>query len=250
MQAILGLIQEQTNAVAPTSNESTLDTRAHHHPRLLELIAEELSSTTSASVKVEDLHDFDLSLVDNQAPTLGGANNEFVFSARLDNLYSTFCAVEGLADALGSKSDVPEGCIPCIAMWDNEEIGSVSAYGAESNLLESVIQRIVGDLPSCDQVLARSYLLSCDMAHAVHPAPDHTGKHQSEHKPLMNKGPAIKTNAKVPHSNSLSRLSLSCVASPTDPLRYNCSHHVDTAAHRCEGWHSDAGICVEERYAL
>lgn len=195
MQAILGLIEEQANAAA--KNENALDTKAHHHSRLLELIAEELSITTSASVKVEDLYDFDLSLVDNQAPTLGGANEEFVFSARLDNLFSSFCAVEGLADSLSAGNEVGEGAVRVIALWDNEEIGSTSAYGAESSFLENIMQRIVGDSRIYDQAIAKSYLLSCDMGHAVHPAPDHAGKHQSEHKPLMNRGPAIKTNAKV-----------------------------------------------------
>ena len=197
MQAILGLIDEQTNAPATVKNENALDTKAHHHPRLLEMIAEELSASTSSSIQVDNLYDFDLSLVDNQAPTLGGANEEFIFSARLDNLFSSFCAVEGLADSLEGKQDVGEGAVRLIALWDNEEIGSTSAYGAESSFLENVMQRIVDNPRAYDQAIAKSYLLSCDMGHAVHPAPDHAGKHQAEHRPLMNRGPAIKTNAKV-----------------------------------------------------
>ena len=208
MQAILGLVSEQTNAPSSPSDKaaekttSALDISSHHHPRLLELISQELSAsgTVQGEVRVEDIHDFDLSLVDSQPPTLGGANEEFVFSARLDNLFSTFCGVEGLCQSLegvSADADIPDGAVRMYCSWDNEEIGSVSAYGAESNFMEAVIARIVNNPAKLDQALAHSFLLSSDMGHAAHPAPDHWGKHQAEHRPLMNGGPAIKTNAKV-----------------------------------------------------
>lgn len=195
MQAILGLISEQANS-APSSNANALDISANHHPRLLELISEELNETSGRTdVTPEHIHDFELSLVDTQAPCLGGANEEFVFSARLDNLFSTFAGVEGLIESLSHNTE--SETIAVWAAWDNEEIGSVSAYGAESNFLEAIVQRLAGNPSKFDESIAKSYLLSADMGHAVHPAPDHAGKHQSEHKPLMNKGPAIKTHAKV-----------------------------------------------------
>ncbi|CAD6586934.1 MAG: hypothetical protein CYPHOPRED_003712 [Cyphobasidiales sp. Tagirdzhanova-0007] len=232
MQAILGLVSEQVStpatvvaAIDPSppdsSPKSPLDTQANHHPRLLELVAEELSAqgikgASGSSVQVGDIYDFDLSLVDVQPPTLGGANEEFIFSARLDNLFSTFCAVEGLADSLlppsaassssssssAENADLPDGSIRVVACWDNEEIGSASAYGAESNFLEAIIQRVVGDPAKFDQSIANSFLISCDMGHALHPAPDHAGKHQAEHRPLMNQGPAVKTNAKIRYAST------------------------------------------------
>lgn len=216
MQAILGLISEQANAsaapaAAAAESESkpkdAIDISTHHHPRLLELVAEELSAQgikgkSGQSVSVADIHDFELSLVDHQNPTLGGANDEFIFSARLDNLFSSFCATEALAESVGGSSkgasaDIPDGAINMIALFDNEEIGSVSAYGAESNFIEAVVQRVIDEPRYFDQAIANSFLLSCDMGHALHPAPDHAGKHQSEHRPLMNQGPTIKTNAMV-----------------------------------------------------
>jgi len=232
MQAILGLVSDQTNASsADVKNKDALDISANHHPRLLELIVEELASTgvkgvSGGKVAVSDIHDFELSLVDNQDPCLGGANDEFVFSARLDNLFSTFCAAEGLADSEPTKDT-----INLIAAYDNEEIGSVSAHGAESNFLEAIIQRVSGEPRMFNQAIANSFLLSCDMGHAVHPAPDHVSKHQSEHKPMMNQGPAIKTNAKV-------SLSTICYASCyiadlfSDPLHFPRSHDLPPPPHR------------------
>lgn len=199
MQAILGLISDQVSSTPSSStvNSSAMDIKANHHSRVLELVAEQLKANGVKDASVDTIHDFELSLFDIQAPCLGGANEEFIFSARLDNLFSSFCAVEGLVEALEGSTDVPEGAIPCISLFDNEEIGSTSAYGAESNFLEAIMQRVVGDPSRFDQAVANSYLLSTDMGHALHPAPDHANKHQAEHKPLMNLGPAIKTNAKV-----------------------------------------------------
>lgn len=204
MQAILGLISDQVSAPSPTpssttnNNKTAMDIKSNHHSRVLELIAEQLKANGVKNASIDTIHDFELSLYDIQSPCLGGANEEFVFSARLDNLFSSFCAVEGLVESLESGSEtVPEGAIPCISLFDNEEIGSTSAYGAESNFLEAIIQRVIGDPTRFDQSIANSYLLSTDMGHALHPAPDHANKHQAEHKPLMNLGPAIKTNAKV-----------------------------------------------------
>lgn len=119
MQAILGLISEQVNAVSEPVNKSAIDITSNHHFRLLELIADHLTADgvgpkgKGGKLFAEDIHDFELSLVDNQPPTLGGANDEFVFSARLDNLFSSFCAIEGLADAF-KDGDVAEGAIPLI----------------------------------------------------------------------------------------------------------------------------------------
>lgn len=205
MQAILGLISDQVSStstpIASTTNKTAMDIKANHHSRVLELVAEQLKANGVKNASVDTIHDFELSLYDIQSPCLGGANEEFVFSARLDNLFSSFCAVEGLVESLELATvdtTVAEGgIIPCISLFDNEEIGSTSAYGAESNFLEAIMQRVVGDPSRFDQAVANSYLLSTDMGHALHPAPDHANKHQAEHKPLMNLGPAIKTNAKV-----------------------------------------------------
>ena len=286
MQAILGLVSEQVStpatvvaAIDPSppdsSPKSPLDTQANHHPRLLELVAEELSAqgikgASGSSVQVGDIYDFDLSLVDVQPPTLGGANEEFIFSARLDNLFSTFCAVEGLADSLlppsaassssssssAENADLPDGSIRVVACWDNEEIGSASAYGAESNFLEAIIQRVVGDPAKFDQSIANSFLISCDMGHALHPAPDHAGKHQAEHRPLMNQGPAVKTNAKVSISSDFtavkSRRKSACglTFNLLDSLRIDRTNDVPSPPNRSHRQRAAARVQRAQRHAL
>lgn len=114
-----------------------------------------------------------------------------------------------------------------MALFDNEEVGSVSAYGAESNFIESVIERVAvalkGDgeteAEAYQRTLAKSFLLSCvglslslslsslraraddcrparstDVAHSVHPG--FVEKHEDNHRPLINSGIVIKTNSK------------------------------------------------------
>jgi aspartyl aminopeptidase len=53
---------------------------------------------------------------------------------------------------------------------------------------------------SSERTLAQSFLLSCDMGHALHPS--FTEKHEDNHRPAMNRGPAIKTNAKQRYAST------------------------------------------------
>ena len=106
---------------------------AKHHPAFLSLIAAELK------VSVDQIRDFELCLYDTQAPALGGLNDEFVFSARLDNLGMSFCSIKALINAQGLEQDEN---IRMIALFDNEEVGSVSTAGADGNLLLSAIKRL------------------------------------------------------------------------------------------------------------
>jgi len=93
-----------------------------HHPHVVELIAEH------AGVKVEDVVDFEVILYDTQKPSIGGINNELIYSARLDNLGMTYCSVEGLIESLKSSSALDnESSIRLVSCFDHEEIGSTSA---------------------------------------------------------------------------------------------------------------------------
>lgn len=82
----------------------------------------------------------------------------------------------------------------CIALFNHEEIGSVSSSGAESSLIPSLLQRLSPTPASYGQSIAHSFLISADMGHAIHP--NYTAKHETNHKPQMNRGIVIKTNAK------------------------------------------------------
>jgi len=198
---ILGLLETQLNARKEASGEKEdkpekSDTQqrassiqANHHPELLELLAGELS------IAAEEIHDFELSLYDTQPATLGGINNEFIFSPRMDNLVSSFCAVEAIAETASAQSfPTLEGNVNCIALFNHEEIGSVSTSGAASSLIPSLLSRLSPTPGALAQSISRSFLISADMGHAIHP--NYTAKHEDKHKPVMNGGIVIKTNAK------------------------------------------------------
>ena len=103
----------------------------------------------------------------------------------------SFCAVEALAENAEHSS---EGNVNCIALFNHEEIGSVSTSGAQSNLIPSLLNRLSPTPASFSQSISRSFLISADMAHALHP--NYTSRHEENHTPIMNGGITIKTNVK------------------------------------------------------
>ena len=181
-----------------------------HHPYVVEIIADHVG------VEVEDVVDFEMVLYDTQKSCLGGMNNELIFSARLDNLEMTYCAIEGLIESVSSPSALDdESSIRLVTCFDHEEIGSTTAHGAASNLLPAVLRRLSvlpahhdslsdnsydkireADLDiatAYEQTLSTSFLVSADMAHSIHP--NYAHKYESDHRPEMNKGTVIKINA-------------------------------------------------------
>ncbi|KJE94975.1 aspartyl aminopeptidase [Capsaspora owczarzaki ATCC 30864] len=167
-----------------------------HHSTFLKLLSEELECS------VDTIVDFELCLADTQPSAIGGLENEFIFSPRLDNLMSTFCALEALvtsSNAPGSLASDTSARI--ISLFDHEEIGSRSAQGADSAVMESTLRRIVSNVESnkdqrdtaFQETVAHSLLVSADMAHAVHP--NYSDKHEENHRPVIHGGPVIKSNA-------------------------------------------------------
>lgn len=135
---------------------------------------------------VEKILDWELFLYDTQAANCIGYHQEFIASARLDNLLSCFVSMQALID---STSDMP-----AMMIWnDHEEVGSLSHCGADGPFLTDCLQRIFPDTEQRTVCLNHSLLLSLDNAHGVHPNfPD---KHDSHHQPILNGGPVIKYNA-------------------------------------------------------
>jgi aspartyl aminopeptidase len=93
-----------------------------------------------------------------------------------------------------AESKESDGNVNCIALFNHEEIGSVSTTGAESSLIPTLVERLSPTPAAYGQSIAKSFLISSDMGHAVHP--NYQDKHESKHKPRMNHGIVIKTNAK------------------------------------------------------
>jgi len=134
----------------------------------------------------DQVSDYELSLYDFQPATRVGMENEFVASARLDNLASCYI---GLRSLLDESWDRP-GLLICN---DHEEVGSVSSIGAQGTFLKSVVERISGTRETFVRVIDRSILISVDNAHGVHP--NFADRHDKNHGPVMNGGPVIKINA-------------------------------------------------------
>ncbi|KAI9360031.1 peptidase M18 [Zopfochytrium polystomum] len=175
-----------------------------HSPLLLKKLAKELNVDASA------IGDFELCLYDTQPPAIGGAEDEFIFSARLDNLMSSYCAITALirsvTDAASGPALADDTNLRVVALFDNEEVGSNTMQGADSNLLESVLRRLAlaeidganeqdqaPVVSAFDQAMTKSLLISADMAHAVHP--NYSEKHEANHRPAINKGIVVKQNA-------------------------------------------------------
>lgn len=154
-----------------------------HNESLMGVIAKELG------VEVEQIEDFELVLGDYQPATLGGLHEEFIFGPRQDNLTSCFAA----AEAIGRGEQFEEG-VQMISLFDHEEIGSVSAQGADSSFLPDVLKRLASeDNGGLTRMCARSFLLSADQAHGVHP--NYERFYEKANKPHVNGGPVIKINA-------------------------------------------------------
>ena len=137
----------------------------------------------------------DLMLHDVVAPTLGGVDEEFVFSGRLDNLAMSHAATRAIIDAAPS---VDGGDVaPIAVLFDHEEVGSATASGAGAPLLPAILERILLDLGAArgdyHRAIARSVCVSADMAHALHP--NYADRHEARHRPVLNGGPVIKSNA-------------------------------------------------------
>ena len=106
-----------------------------------------------------------------------------------------FCAVKAIIEHTESPS-FPKvgGNVNVIALFNHEEIGSVSSTGAESSIIPSLIQRLSPSAEKHSQSISRSFLISADMGHAVHP--NYASKHEENHRPQMNGGIILKVNAK------------------------------------------------------
>lgn len=175
-----------------TSNDSS--TKPHHSP-LLQILAEELHC------EVDEIADLELDVCDTQPSCVGGAQHEFIFSGRLDNLASSYCALRALLDSSKASGDlVDESSVRMVALFDNEEVGSDSAQGAGSPTMFQAINRISKLFSGSslhegivERSIKRSFLVSADMAHALHP--NYADRHEDHHQPKLHEGMVIKHNA-------------------------------------------------------
>ena len=130
----------------------------------------------------------DLYLYIRQKASVWGLEEEYISSAALDDLECAWCCTQGFLNAAESSA------IPVLSVFDSEEVGSASLQGAASDLLEVTLQRICSclNLP-LPQMLAQSFMVSADNAHAIHP--NHPELADAANAPVMGKGVVVKYNA-------------------------------------------------------
>ncbi|GLI59309.1 hypothetical protein VaNZ11_001163 [Volvox africanus] len=187
------LMAETAPAAATAAAAAAAANTGHRHsPLLLSLLASELGCAPEAIV------DFELHLVDVQPGVVGGAHGEFVFTGRLDNLAMSYVALQALVDSCPDVSSLAEETgVRSIALFDHEEVGSESAQGAGGPVMRDTITRVAAALAggqegAVERTLRNSFLVSADMAHALHP--NYSDKHDPDHQPRMHGGLVIKHN--------------------------------------------------------
>lgn len=145
---------------------------------------------------IQEILTFDLFCYDFQKPGYIGIDNDFISSARLDNLLSCHAGITALAHADRTLNSL-------LLCANHEENGSTSATGASGSFLDSVLERIIYAPEVRRIALSNSFLISMDNAHAAHP--NYLDKMDPAHNIHLNKGPVIKLNANQRYAtNSLS----------------------------------------------
>lgn len=169
--------QAHLTAILATGSEEANPVKA--------LVAKELN------IQAEQIVDCEIFFYDLAKATRVGADKSMISSGRLDNLAMTHAILSSIAEAKKPKNT----CVA--AFFDHEEIGSTTLQGADSSFLDTVLKRISTQLKCSDEdhfrALSQSFLISADMAHALHPA--YMEKYDPDYSPLINKGPVIKINS-------------------------------------------------------
>ncbi len=131
----------------------------------------------------------ELSFYNLQKGSFAGINDEFIVSARLDNLVSCYVGLQALLDSTYPMM---------LSCMDHEEVGSETHVGAAGTFVEQTLRRI--SRGSYETMIRRSIMVSCDNAHAQHP--NYPSKHDNEHAPILNSGVVIKINSNQRYATS------------------------------------------------
>ncbi len=152
---------------------------------LLSILADELK------VDIQDILDFELYLYNREKGKIIGLNDEFISVGKLDNLAMVHASLVALMESKPSKAT------KVIIANDNEEVGSMTKQGANSPMLKNLLERIIFamgfDKEDYHRAISNSFIISADMAHAVHP--NYSDKSDPTNRPIINKGVVIKLAA-------------------------------------------------------
>lgn len=132
----------------------------------------------------------DLYLYVRQRASVWGVDGEYISAQGLDDLACAWCCTQGFLAAAESEA------VPVLCVFDSEEVGSGSAQGAGSGILEDTLKRICTTLGlDVGQMLRQSFMVSADNAHAVHP--NHPEYADANNAPVLGGGVVLKFNANL-----------------------------------------------------
>ena len=143
-------------------------------------------AAVAAGLDPDEVLAFDVMFHDLTPSRLVGLREDMVSAPRIDNLLSCHAGTEALIAAAEGH-----GPVPVLALFDHEEVGSISSTGAAGPLLERTLRRFVG-LDA--RPIGDSVVFSVDGAHATHP--NYPERHDPEHRILLDGGPVLKFNAR------------------------------------------------------
>jgi aspartyl aminopeptidase len=148
---------------------------------------------SACGIDAAQILSWELNVYDTQKGAFWGDEQQFYANSQLDNLASCHAGIQ----ALLNETTLQSGNTLICAYFDHEEIGSESTKGANGSFLPDILQRIAlamdVDTEDYQCALARSFMISADMAHAYQP--NFPSAFEPEHKVMVNKGPVIKVNA-------------------------------------------------------
>jgi len=159
-----------------------------------------LETALKEEVDLGQLIGHDLFLYPLEKPRLIGFDRSLLASYRIDSLASIHAALTALLQQLNPLDEE----IKMVVFWDNEEVGSQTAQGAESSFFPQVLERLLasyqGSREDYFRLLNRSSCISIDLAHALHP--NYADKHDPQHQPLLGGGVVLKSNAQQRYATS------------------------------------------------
>ncbi len=160
---------------------------------LVDYVAER-AGVAPGDVLAADLMTHDLTPSTVVGP-LDNGTADLLSAPRLDNQASCYAGLEALLASKPASEQAPR-YLPVLVLFDHEEVGSSSDHGAQSNLLGTVLERIVlaagGNREDYLRRLPASLLASADMAHATHP--NYPERHEPSHPIAVNAGPVLKVH--------------------------------------------------------
>lgn len=178
-----GVAFSAQNDMLPLMTMTNPDDREKSSKGMLRAMVAEAMSRTD-----DRILSYDLFVENCEKAVLAGAEDEFIMTPRYDDLACVFAGLKGIV------SGKPERCIDVLAVFDNEEVGSLTRQGADSTFLRDTLENIADGLGVSEKVCrtwkADSFMLSADNGHACHP--NQGGKADLTNRPYLNRGVVLK----------------------------------------------------------